>query len=135
MNIMKDNKEYSTSSVTVNGHDHYETRRVVASQAIPKKGNLISYERVGNESEAFRIPEYLQSEVTLPQARKIMATLGSGNTLQGMDRMNDMWDEHTSGKSPYASDTDLYEDYREQFNAYNRCYKAMVKSNGSKKFK
>ena len=43
----------------------------------------------------FRIPNYFQIDMTWDEAVRTIKGRGNGNLLDGMEEMNDVWDEHT----------------------------------------
>lgn len=73
----------------------------------------------------FRIPAFYKFETTLEDATAIMKSYGRGDLLEGMEAMNRMWDEHCSGSDRFECDSDLYEWYEAEVNAYNKVFETM----------
>ena len=79
----------------------------------------------------FRIPEFYKDEVTFEEAVKTMTAYGRGDLLAGMEAMNRVWDEHCasygSDNARFETDSDFYETYEYEVNAYNVVFEGMGK--------
>ena len=73
----------------------------------------------------FRIPAFYKFETTLQDAVTVMTTYGRGDLLEGMEAMNRVWDEHCSGSDRFDSDSDFYDNYESEVNAYNKIFSEM----------
>lgn len=67
----------------------------------------------------FRIPAFYKFEMTISDAAKVMTAYGRGDLLEGMKAMDRVWDEHASGSPRFDTDSDFYENYEAEVNAYN----------------
>ena len=47
----------------------------------------------------FRIPNYFQMNMTWEEAVTIIKGRGKGNLLEGMEEMNDIWDQYARGNT------------------------------------
>ena len=77
----------------------------------------------------FRIPNYFQMNMTWEEAVTIIKGRGKGNLLEGMEEMNDVWDQYASGNTGdmYDGDSDFYEHWIYEVNAYNIVFEGMSK--------
>jgi len=73
----------------------------------------------------FRIPSFYKFETTFEDAQKVMTTYGRGDMLEGMMAMDRVWEEHASGSPRFEDDSDFYEYYEAEVNAYNTIYSTM----------
>ena len=73
----------------------------------------------------FRIPNYFQMNMTWDEAVRIIRGRGNGDLLAGMEEMNDYWNRHAAGNSPYETDTEFYENWIYEVNAYNIVFEGM----------
>ena len=73
----------------------------------------------------FRIPNFYQFETTLQDAVTVMTSYGRGDLLEGMEAMDRAWEEHCSGSPRFDSDSDFYENYEAEVNAYNKIFLEM----------
>ena len=73
----------------------------------------------------FRIPNYFQMNMTWDEAVRIIRGRGNGDLLAGMEEMNDYWNRHAMGQGPYEDDTEFYEDWIYEVNAYNIVFEGM----------
>ena len=71
----------------------------------------------------FRIPDFYKMEMSLEEARLVMA----GEMLRGMEQLDHHWDRYCRGElnMMYADDDEFYEHWQSEVNAYNVIYKAM----------
>ena len=77
----------------------------------------------------FRIPNYFQIDMTWEEATTIIKGRGKGILLDGMEEMNDVWDRYARGYDGdlYESDSDFYEHWIYEVNAYNIVFEGMSK--------
>lgn len=77
----------------------------------------------------FRIPTFYQFETTFEDAKKVMTTYGRGDLLEGMMALDRVWDEHCasydSDNARFDSDSDFYDCYEAEVNAYNKVFEMM----------
>ena len=77
----------------------------------------------------FRIPSFNKFDMTFEEAKVTMTHYGRGDLLEGMMAMDRVWEEHcASYDSDYArfdSDSDFYEYYEAEVNAYNKIFSEM----------
>jgi len=77
----------------------------------------------------FRIPSFYQFETTFEDAKTTITNYGRGDFLEGMEAMNRVWDEHCasygSNNARFANDSDFYEFYEAEVNAYNKVFESM----------
>ena len=77
----------------------------------------------------FRIPAFYQFETTFEDAKKVMTTYGRGDMLEGMMALDRVWEEHCasydSDNARFDSDSDFYEYYEAEVNAYNKVFETM----------
>ena len=75
----------------------------------------------------FRIPSFYQNTVDFTTAWNMITNFGRGDALEGMNAMQRVWDEHTSGSDRFREDDDFYEWYEAEVNAYNVVFENMGK--------
>ena len=79
----------------------------------------------------FRIPAFYQFETSIKDATQVMTVYGRGNLLEGMEALDRAWDEHCasydSDNARFESDSDFYEFYEAEVNAYNVVFAEMSK--------
>ena len=73
----------------------------------------------------FRIPSFYKFETTMQDAVQVMTTYGRGDLLEGMQAMDRVWEEHASGSPRFEDDSDFYEYYESEVNAYNKVFETM----------
>jgi hypothetical protein len=73
----------------------------------------------------FRIPSFYKFETTMQDAIQVMTTYGRGDLLEGMQAMDRVWEEHASGSPRFESDSDFYDYYEAEVNAYNKVFSEM----------
>ena len=73
----------------------------------------------------FRIPNYFQMDMTWDDAVRIIRGRGDGTLIGGMEEMNDYWNRHAESNSPYETDTEFYENWIYEVNAYNIVFEGM----------
>ena len=77
----------------------------------------------------FRIPSFYQFDTTFEEAKVTMTHYGRGDLLEGMGAMNRVWDEHCasydSNNARFDDDSDFYEFYEAEVNAYNKVFETM----------
>ena len=77
----------------------------------------------------FRIPNFYQFEMSTKEAAQVMTHYGRGDMLEGMMAMDRAWEEHCasydSDNARFESDSDFYEFYEAEVNAYNVIYEGM----------
>ena len=73
----------------------------------------------------FRIPSFYKFETTMQDAIQVMTTYGRGDLLEGMQAMDRVWEEHASGSPRFEDDSDFYEHYEAEVNAYNKVFSEM----------
>ena len=79
----------------------------------------------------FRIPAFYKFETTLKDAITTMTHYGRGDFLEGMEALDRAWNEHCasydSDNARFESDSDFYEFYEAEVNAYNVVFAEMNK--------
>ena len=76
----------------------------------------------------FRIPNYFEmNDMTWDEAVRIIKGRGDGTLIGGMEEMNDYWNRHAEDNSPYETDTEFYENWIYEVNAYNIVFEGMSK--------
>lgn len=79
----------------------------------------------------FRIPAFYQFETSIKDAIQVMTVYGRGDLLEGMEALDRAWDEHCasydSDNARFESDSDFYEFYEAEVNAYNVIFPEMSK--------
>lgn len=73
----------------------------------------------------FRIPNFYKFETSTADAVQIMTAYGRGDLLEGMQAMDRVWEEHCSGSPRFEDDSDFYEYYEAEVNAYNKIFSEM----------
>ena len=73
----------------------------------------------------FRIPAYFQMNMTWDDAVRTIKGRGDGTLIGGMEEMNDYWNRHAAGNSPYETDSEFYENWIYEVNAYNIVFEGM----------
>ena len=73
----------------------------------------------------FRIPNFYKFETSIEEAKVTMTQYGRGDLLEGMDAMERVWEEHCSGSDRFDSDSDFYDNYEAEVNAYNKIFSEM----------
>jgi hypothetical protein len=73
----------------------------------------------------FRIPSFYKFETTMQDAVQVMTSYGRGDLLEGMQAMDRVWEEHASGSPRFESDSDFYDYYEAEVNAYNKVFSEM----------
>ena len=77
----------------------------------------------------FRIPGSYKFNTTFEDAKTVMTSYGRGDLLEGMEAMNRVWDEHCasydSNNARFDDDSDFYEYYEDEVNAYNKVFETM----------
>lgn len=73
----------------------------------------------------FRIPAVFKFDLDFNEAKDIMKHHGRGDILAGMQAMDNVWDEHCSGSPRFECDSDFYEEYEQEVNAYNVVFETM----------
>ena len=77
----------------------------------------------------FRIPAFNKFDMTFEEAKVTMTHYGRGDLLEGMQAMDRVWEEHCasygSDNARFESDSDFYEWYEAEVNAYNKIYETM----------
>jgi hypothetical protein len=73
----------------------------------------------------FRIPNFYKFETTMQDAVQVMTSYGRGDLLEGMQAMDRVWEEHASGSPRFEDDSDFYEHYEAEVNAYNKVFSEM----------
>ena len=72
----------------------------------------------------FRIPSFYHMDLDIDAAVRIM-TGHSTTLLDKMEDMQDKWDRHCMGQSPFEDDDEFFECFRYEVNAYNVIYREM----------
>ena len=75
----------------------------------------------------FRIPNFYKFETTMQDAVTVMTSYGRGDLLEGMKAMDRAWEEHCSGSPRFEDDSEFYENYEAEVNAYNVVFENMSK--------
>ena len=79
----------------------------------------------------FRIPTFYQFETSIKDATQVMTVYGRGDLLEGMEALDRAWNEHCasydSDNARFESDSDFYEFYEAEVNAYNVIFAEMNK--------
>ena len=73
----------------------------------------------------FRIPNFYKFETTMQDAIQVMTPYGRGALLEGMQAMNQVLEEHASGSPRFEDDSDFYDHYEAEVNAYNTVFETM----------
>ena len=73
----------------------------------------------------FRIPNYFQMNMTWDDAVRTIKGRGNGNLLDGMEAMNEAWNDHVN--EMLDDDSDFYDHWMYEVNAYNIVFKGMSK--------
>ena len=73
----------------------------------------------------FRIPNFYKFETTMQDAVQVMTSYGRGDLLEGMQAMDRVWEEYASGSPRFEDDSDFYEHYEAEVNAYNKVFSEM----------
>ena len=73
----------------------------------------------------FRIPNYFQIDMTWDEAVRTIKGRGNGNLLDGMEAMNEAWNDHVN--EMLDDDSDFYEHWMYEVNAYNIVFEGMGK--------
>ena len=71
----------------------------------------------------FRIPNYFQIDMTWDEAVRTIKGLGNGNLLDGMEAMNEAWNDHVN--EMLDDDSDFYEHWMYEVNAFNIVFEGM----------
>lgn len=72
----------------------------------------------------FRIPSYHQLEMTFDEAVAVIKGRAKGDLLAGMEEMDTVWEEHCKTDD---SDSDFYDTWIYEVNAYNVVFEGMSK--------
>ena len=77
----------------------------------------------------FRIPDYFKMNMPLEDAWKTIQGLGKGDALAGMEFLADEWDAYARGDQDdcYDGDSDWFENWIYEANAYNVVFEGMSK--------
>ena len=77
----------------------------------------------------FRIPAFYKFEMSTKEATQVLTLYGLGDLLGAMEKMDRNWNEHCTGTGAivFDSDSDFYEYYEAEVNAYNVIYAEMSK--------
>ena len=83
----------------------------------------------------FRIPNFHQQELEFSQAWEIMTQHGQGDCLEGMNAMNNAWDEYIASQDAlfngevqvvaFEDDEEFFDHYGTECNAYNVVHEGM----------
>ena len=73
----------------------------------------------------FRIPNFYQEQMTFDEAVNVMTAHGRGDLLEGMQAMERAWEEHASGSPRFEDDSEFYENYESEVNAFNVVFENM----------
>jgi hypothetical protein len=77
----------------------------------------------------FRIPSFYKFDTSFEDAKAVMTSYCNGDLLEGMEAMNRVWDEHCasydSDNARFEDDSDFYEFYEAEVNAYNKVFETM----------
>ena len=73
----------------------------------------------------FRIPNHFQMNMTWDDAVRTIKGRGNGNLLDGMEAMNEAWNDHVN--EMLDDDSDFYDHWMYEVNAYNIVFKGMSK--------
>ena len=73
----------------------------------------------------FRIPNYFQIDMTWDEAVRTIKGRGNGNLLDGMEAMNEAWNDHVN--EMLDDDSDFYEHWMYEVNAFNIVFEGMCK--------
>ena len=73
----------------------------------------------------FRIPIYFQMNMTWDDAVRTIKGRGNGNLLDGMEAMNEAWNDHVN--EMLDDDSDFYDHWMYEVNAFNVVYEGMSK--------
>ena len=79
----------------------------------------------------FRIPSFYKETVDFKTAWNTITNFGRGDALEGMNAMQRVWDEHCASyncdHAHFPDDSDFYEYYEAEVNAYNVVFENMGK--------
>jgi hypothetical protein len=82
------------------------------------------YKLSKQELHMFRIPSFYKDTVDFKTAWNTITNFGRGDTLEGMNAMDRVWEEHcASGEE----DDTFFENYEYEVNAYNAVFSNMNK--------
>lgn len=70
----------------------------------------------------FRIPSFYEDAPSFEDAWNTMTNFGRGDTLEGMNAMNRVWEEHCASDN---DDDTFFENYVYEVNAYNVVFSNM----------
>lgn len=75
----------------------------------------------------FRIPAVYKFEMSTKEATEVLTRYGLGDMLKAMELMDKNWNNHCAGTGAilFDSDSDFYEYYEAEVNAYNVIYAEM----------
>ena len=74
----------------------------------------------------FRIPSFYQMEMSYEEAVRIIRPRAE-TLLDAMLTMDELWNRHCSGQSPYEDDDDFFATWESEVNAYNVIFAGMRK--------
>jgi len=81
------------------------------------------------EHTMFRISSFYKFDTSFEDAKTTISRYGRGDLLEGMQAMNRVWDEHCasymSDNARFDDDSDFYEFYEAEVNAYNKVFETM----------
>lgn len=68
------------------------------------------------------------AELTLDEATSIVRGRGQGDLLKGMESIRDVWNDYCrNGDDRYEYDSDFFDNWHYEINAYNVIYEGMSK--------
>jgi|TARA_B110000259_G_scaffold177504_1_gene214748 hypothetical protein len=83
----------------------------------------------------FIIPNFYQDEVSFQEGWNTMKRHGRGDTLEGMNAMNNAWDEYIASQNDlfngkvavvaFEDDDEFFDHYSGEVNAYNAVFSNM----------